>query len=53
MCMGLLALEPGVELSNEMFHLIAVVVAASILLHFSIDVVLAHQFRGADLETQR
>ncbi len=50
---GLIVLESGVELSDEMFHLIAVVVAASILLHSSTDVVVARQFRDADLETQR
>ncbi len=33
------------ELSNEMFHLITVVVAASILLHSLTDVVLARHFR--------
>jgi NhaP-type Na+/H+ or K+/H+ antiporter len=47
---GLLVLESGVNLSEEMFHLIALVVAASILLHSSTDVVVARQFRGADLE---
>ena len=47
---GLLVLESGVDLSEEMFHLIALVVAASILLHSSTDVVVARQFRGADLE---
>ncbi len=47
---GLLVLESGVNLSGEMFHLIALVVAASILLHSSTDVVVARQFRGADLE---
>jgi sodium/hydrogen antiporter len=47
---GLLVLESGVKLSEEMFHLIALVVAASILLHSSTDVVVARRFRGADLE---
>ncbi len=47
---GLLVLESGIDLSEEMFHLIAVVVAASILLHSSTDVVVARRFRGADLE---
>ena len=41
---GLLVLESGVILANEMFHLIAVAVAASILLHSSTDVVVARQF---------
>ena len=45
---GLLVLESGVMLANEMFHLIAVAVAASILLHSSTDVVVARQFE--DLE---
>ena len=47
---GLLVLESGVNRSGEMFHLIALVVAASILLHSSTDVVVARQFRRADLE---
>jgi len=47
---GLLVLESGVNLSGEMFHLIALVVAASILLHSSTDVVVARQFRRVDLE---
>lgn len=46
---GLLVLKSGVDLSEEMYHLIAVVVAASILLHSSTDVVVARRFRGADL----
>ena len=50
MVYGLLALESGVNPSEEMFHLIALVVAASILLHSSTDVVVARQFRRADLE---
>jgi NhaP-type Na+/H+ or K+/H+ antiporter len=47
---GLLVLESGVNFSEEMFHLIALVVAASILLHSSTDVVVARLFRRADLE---
>ena len=47
---GLLVLESGVNLSGEMFHLIALVVAASILLHSSTDVAVARRFRAADLE---
>ena len=47
---GLLVLDSGVALSEEMFQLIAVVVAASILLHSSTDIVVARRFRGADLE---
>lgn len=41
---GLLVLESGVVLADEMFHLIAIAVAASILLHSSTDVVVARQF---------
>ncbi len=47
---GLIVLESGVARSDEMFHLIAVVVAVSILLHSSTDVVVARQFREADLK---
>ena len=46
---GLLVLESGVALADEMFHLIAIAVAASILLHSSTDVVVARQFKDADL----
>lgn len=45
---GLLVLESGVMLADEMFHLIAVAVAASILLHSSTDVVVARQFDDLD-----
>ncbi len=51
---GLLVLESGVALSDEMFHLVAAVVVASILLHSSTDVVVARRFReAADLEARR
>lgn len=46
---GLLVLESGVALADEMFHLIAIAVAASIILHSSTDVVVARQFKDADL----
>ncbi len=39
----------GIDLSEEMFHLIPLVVAASILLHSSTDVVVARRFRGPTL----
>ncbi len=45
---GLLVLESGVVLASEMFHLIAVAVAASILLHSSTDVVVARQFEDVE-----
>lgn len=44
---GLLVAQSGVSGANDMFHLIAIVVAASILVHSSTDVVVARQF--ADL----
>ncbi len=43
----LLVLESGVALSDEMFHLVPAVVAASIILHSSTDVVVARRFRQA------
>ncbi|MGB3682569.1 MAG: cation:proton antiporter [Rubrobacteraceae bacterium] len=45
---GLLILESGVALADEMFHLIAVAVAASILLHSSTDVLVARQFEDVE-----
>ncbi len=39
--------------SDEMFRLIAVVVTALILLHSSTDLVVARQFREADLKAPR
>jgi NhaP-type Na+/H+ or K+/H+ antiporter len=50
---GLLVLESGVALADEIFHLVALVIAASILLHSSTDVVVARQFEGTDLEPER
>ena len=41
---GLLVLEGGGALADEMFHLIALVIAASILTHSSTDVPIAHAF---------
>jgi len=41
---GLLILEGGLEQSDELFHLVALVVAASILAHSSTDVVIARWF---------
>jgi len=45
---GLLVLESGVVLADEMFHLIAVVVAISILPHSSSDVLVARWFERAE-----
>ncbi len=43
---GLLILESSVPQSNEMFHLIAIVIAASMVAHSSTDVPLARWFRA-------
>ena len=45
---GLLILEAGVPLADEMFHLIALVIFASILAHSSTDVPIAHAFARAE-----
>ena len=45
---GLLLLRAGVAHGEEMFHLIALVVAGSILAHSSTDVVVARWFEGAE-----
>ena len=41
---GLLVLESGIGLGDELFHLIALVIVLSILAHSSTDVVVARQF---------
>ncbi len=46
---GLIVLESGVELSDELFHLTALTITISILAHSSTDVVVARQFEGDDL----
>ncbi|WP_100499598.1 cation:proton antiporter [Geodermatophilus chilensis] len=48
---GLLILEAGVTRGDEMFHLVALVIFASILAHSSTDVPIAHAFARA--ETRR
>jgi len=45
---GLLILEAGVPLADEMFHLVALVIFASILAHSSTDVPIAHAFARAE-----
>lgn len=45
---GLLILEAGLDLSDELFHLVALVVAASILAHSSTDVVIARWFEPGE-----
>ena len=49
---GLLVLESGVVLADQMFHIIALAVAVSILLHSSTDVVVARQFKDIDLKPE-
>ena len=49
---GLLVLESGVALADQMFHIIALAVAVSILLHSSTDVVVARQFKDIDLKPE-
>lgn len=41
---GLLVLESGIHLSDELFHLVALVIVLSIVAHSSTDVVVARQF---------
>jgi sodium/hydrogen antiporter len=41
---GLLVLESGIDRSNEIFHLVGLVIFLSILAHSSTDVVIARQF---------
>lgn len=43
---GLLVLESGVERSDELFHLVALVIVLSILAHSSTDVLVAKQFES-------
>lgn len=42
---GLLVAQSGAQSADQMFHLIALVVAASIILHSSTDVLVARQFK--------
>lgn len=43
---GLLVLESGIERSDELFHLVALVILLSILAHSSTDVLVARQFKN-------
>jgi NhaP-type Na+/H+ or K+/H+ antiporter len=45
---GLLILDAGVSGADEMFHLVALVIVASILAHSSTDVPIAHAFARAE-----
>ena len=42
-------LEAGIDLSDELFHLVALTVSLSILAHSSTDVLVARQFKGDDI----
>ncbi|MGO4588545.1 cation:proton antiporter [Paenarthrobacter sp. 2TAF44] len=44
---GLLVLESGMASSDEVFHLVALVIVLSILAHSSTDVLVARQFEGS------
>ncbi len=45
---GLIVLESGIALADEVFHLVALAIAISIVAHSSTDVVLARQFKTLD-----
>ena len=47
MVYGLLVLDSGAEQADAMFHLVALVIFASILAHSSTDVPIAHSFARA------
>jgi NhaP-type Na+/H+ or K+/H+ antiporter len=46
--LALLALETGIPRADQIFHLAAIVIAASIVLHSSTDILVARWFRQAD-----
>lgn len=43
---GLIVLESGIPLADELFHLVGITIALSILAHSSTDVVVAKRFEG-------
>jgi sodium/hydrogen antiporter len=49
---GLIVLESGIDLADELFHLTALTVSLSILAHSSTDVVVARQFVTEDVGQQ-
>ncbi len=49
---GLIVLESGIDLADELFHLTALTISLSILAHSSTDVVVARQFEGDDIPAQ-
>lgn len=52
---GLIVLKSGIDLADELFHLVALVIVLSILAHSSTDVVVARQFqdRGSEEPVRR
>lgn len=46
---GLIVLESGIDLADELFHLVALTVSLSIVAHSSTDVVVARQFVTRDV----
>ena len=48
--LGLLVLQAGLERSNQLFHLIAIVIVGSILAHSSTDVLVARWFRNDEVD---
>ena len=50
---GLIVLESGIALSDQLFHLTALTISLSILAHSSTDVVVARQFKGEDIPSDR
>ncbi|MBT2594862.1 sodium:proton antiporter [Arthrobacter sp. ISL-72] len=49
---GLIILESGIALADEVYHLVALVIVLSILSHSSTDVVIARQFTGSQAGTE-
>ena len=49
---GLIVLESGIDLADELFHLTALTVSLSIVAHSSTDVAVARQFTGDDVPAE-
>lgn len=49
---GLLVVESGVEASDEIFHLVALVIVFSMIAHSSTDVAVAHWFARAERDAE-
>lgn len=50
---GLLVVESGIDASDEIFHLVALVIVFSMIAHSSTDVAVAHWFARADAQAER